>query len=89
MEGLEWAALDRLHQQGMIGDPKNKNKSVALTDDAVADAAAAFQRLVGVEDMGRAVPDCIHENASCPDWGGMRKRLCRYRVNIRNVAYIP
>jgi len=47
-KGFEWATLDRLHQKGMIGDPKNKNKSVALTDEGVADAAAAFQRLFSV-----------------------------------------
>jgi len=48
-KGFDWEALDRLHHKGMIGDPKNKNKFVALTDEGVADAAAAFQRLFGVE----------------------------------------
>jgi len=47
-KGFEWATLDRLHAKGLIDDPKNKNKSVELTDDGVADAAAAFQRLFGV-----------------------------------------
>ena len=46
---FEWATLDRLHQKGMIGDAKNKNTSVALTDDGVAKAAVAFQRLSGVD----------------------------------------
>jgi len=31
--------------KGLIDDPKNKNKSVGLTDEGVAEAAAAFQRL--------------------------------------------
>jgi hypothetical protein len=31
----------------MIDDPRNTNKSVALTDEGVADAAAAFGRLFG------------------------------------------
>ena len=44
-KGFDWAVLDRLHAKGLIGDPKNKNKSVALTDERVAEAAAAFERL--------------------------------------------
>ncbi len=47
--GFAWATLDRLHQQGMIGDPKHKNTSVWVTDAGVADAAAAFERLFGVD----------------------------------------
>jgi len=45
VEGLWVDTLDRLHQQGMIDDPKNKNTSVGLTDKGVVDAAAALQRL--------------------------------------------
>ncbi len=46
-KGFDWAALDRLHAKGLIDDPKNKNTSVGLTDEGVADAAAALQRVVG------------------------------------------
>jgi hypothetical protein len=46
-KGFEWATLDRLHAKGLIGDPKNKNKSVALTDEGVTEAVA-FQRVFGV-----------------------------------------
>ncbi len=49
----DWAALDRLHQQGMIDDPKHKNKSVVLTDEGVADAAAAFEHLFGIDGADR------------------------------------
>jgi hypothetical protein len=31
-KGFDWNALDRLHQKGMIGDPKHTNTLVALTD---------------------------------------------------------
>ena len=31
-KGHDWDALDRLHQKGLISDPKNKNKSVVLTE---------------------------------------------------------
>ncbi len=46
-KGFAWAALDRLHAKGMIDSPKNKNTSVALTDNGVAGATAAFWRLFG------------------------------------------
>jgi hypothetical protein len=46
-KGFDWTALDRLHEKGMIGG--SKNKSVALTDDGVAEAAAVFWRLFGVD----------------------------------------
>jgi hypothetical protein len=52
-KGFEWATLDQLHEKGLIDDPKHKNKSLALTDDGVADAAAAFQWLFGVEGDAR------------------------------------
>jgi hypothetical protein len=46
-KAFDWAALDRLHVKGLIDDLKNKNTSVGLTDEGVADAAAAFARVVG------------------------------------------
>jgi hypothetical protein len=52
-KGLDWAALDRLYSKGTIDDPKNKNKSVGLTDERVAEAAAAFQRLFGSDGDAR------------------------------------
>jgi hypothetical protein len=30
-KGLDWGALDRLHQKGLIADPANKAKSVVLS----------------------------------------------------------
>jgi Domain of unknown function (DUF6429) len=32
-KGHDWNVLDRLHQQGFLEDPKNKNKSVVLTEE--------------------------------------------------------
>lgn len=43
-KGFDGSALDRLHAKGMVSDPKNKNTSVALTDEGVAEVVAAFQR---------------------------------------------
>lgn len=44
-KGHDWAALDRLHAKGMIGDPKNKAKSVVLTEAGLAKAEAYFREL--------------------------------------------
>jgi hypothetical protein len=32
-KGLDWAALERLHVKGYIGNPKSKSKSVTVTDE--------------------------------------------------------
>ena len=44
-KGHDWEALDRLHQKGLIGDPKNKNKSIVLSKEGNQKAEALFQRL--------------------------------------------
>ena len=49
-KGHDWSALDRLHQKGMIGDPKSKAKSVVLTDEGRAKAAEYFRELFGKSD---------------------------------------
>lgn len=46
-KGLDWSALDRLHERGLIGDPKSKAKSVPLTDEGVALAAELFEQHFG------------------------------------------
>lgn len=32
-KGMPWEATDRLHDKGLIGDPRNKAKSVVLTEE--------------------------------------------------------
>ncbi len=44
-KGHDWEALNRLHEKGLISDPKNKNKSVALSKEGSQKAEALFQRL--------------------------------------------
>ena len=41
----DWDALNRLHEQGFIADPKNKAKSVVFTDAGRAKAEALFEKL--------------------------------------------
>jgi hypothetical protein len=45
-KGFDWAALDRLHEKGLIADPANKAKSVVLTDEGLARAEELFKALL-------------------------------------------
>lgn len=44
-KGHDWAAMDRLHQKGYIGDPKGKARSVVVTEQGRARAEELFHRL--------------------------------------------
>ncbi len=44
-KGHDWDTLDRLHQKGPVSDPKNKNKSVVLTETGRRRAEELFGRL--------------------------------------------
>lgn len=46
-KGHDWGALDRLHEKGLISDPRSKAKSVVLDADGIKAAEAAFRRLFG------------------------------------------
>ncbi|MER8548173.1 DUF6429 family protein [Mesorhizobium sp. M1169] len=42
---LDWNALDRLHEKGLIANPANKAKSVFLTDEGLRRAEELFRTL--------------------------------------------
>ena len=44
-KGFDWAALDRLHEKGLIADPANMAKSVVLTDEGLTRAEELFKAL--------------------------------------------
>ena len=44
-KGHDWEALNRLHAKGLIGDPVNKAKSVALTREGQKRAQELFEKL--------------------------------------------
>lgn len=44
-KGFDWDALDRLWKKGLIVDPKNKTKSVALTDEGLRRSEELFCKL--------------------------------------------
>ncbi len=44
-KGHDWDALDRLHQKGLLADPKNKNKSVVFTHEGHQRAEELFRQM--------------------------------------------
>jgi hypothetical protein len=46
-KGFDWAAMERLHQKGFITDPVRKTKSVAFTDEGLAESRRLFEKLFG------------------------------------------
>ena len=42
---IDWRASNRLHDRGLIDDPKNKNKSVIFTEEGLALARASAESL--------------------------------------------
>ena len=49
-KALDWDITNRLHERGWIGDPKNKTKSVVLTDEGLRMAEELFRKHFVVED---------------------------------------
>lgn len=43
--GHDWDSLNRLHEKGMIWDPKNKAKSVVLSDEVVKLSEELFRKM--------------------------------------------
>ena len=41
----DWDALNRLHDKGFISDPRNKAKSVILSDEGAKRSTELFERL--------------------------------------------
>ena len=46
-KGLDWEALNRLHEKGYIHDSRNKAMSVALTNEGAALSEELFRRHFG------------------------------------------
>ena len=46
-KGYDWEAMNRLHEKGFIQDPHNRNKSVVLTEEGMAQAKTLFQKHFG------------------------------------------
>ena len=46
-KGFDWDAMDRLHQQGYITDPRGKAKSVAFTEEGLERSERLLEELFG------------------------------------------
>ena len=45
-KSFPWDATDRLHERGLIDNPKTKTKSVVLSDEGLAEAEKSFRALL-------------------------------------------
>ncbi len=46
-KSFDWDAMDRLHQKGLISDPKSKAKSVLVTEEGQKVAKELFEKHFG------------------------------------------
>jgi hypothetical protein len=46
-KGHDWDAMERLHKRGFISDPKNKAKSVVLSEEGERRSRELFERYFG------------------------------------------
>ena len=44
-KGFDWEAMNRLHEKGMISNPRSKTKSVVLSDDGERRAKELFEAM--------------------------------------------
>lgn len=51
-KGFDFAVLDRLCEKGFICDPRNKAKSVVLTEEGLAKSKALFEKNFGGNKKG-------------------------------------
>ena len=47
-KGMDWDAMDRLHDKGYIGNPKSKAKSVTLTEEGERLSEELFKKHFGL-----------------------------------------
>lgn len=48
-KSFDWDTMDRLHEKGLISDPKGKTKSLCLSEDRFQKAEALFLKHFGME----------------------------------------
>ncbi len=46
-KSFPWEAMNRLHERGLISDPKSKVKSVVVSPECAAESARLFEELFG------------------------------------------
>lgn len=54
-KGFDFETMNRLHEQGLIENPVNKNKSIWLTTEGLERGRELADRLFGVRAQGEGV----------------------------------
>jgi hypothetical protein len=44
-KGHDWDALNRLHEKGLIDNPRSKTKSIVFTEEGLAESRRLFELL--------------------------------------------
>ena len=44
-KGFDWEAMNRLHEKGMIDNPRNKNKSVVFSEEGLRRSKELFEAM--------------------------------------------
>lgn len=58
-KGFDWGALDRLHEKGYISDPRGKAKSVAFTEQGLAQARRRLEDIFGMRADARTLDQLL------------------------------
>ena len=48
-KGFDWDAMNRLHEKGLITDPRGKAKSVVFTEEGLVEARKLLEKLFSAE----------------------------------------
>jgi hypothetical protein len=56
-KGFDWGAMDRLHQEGYITDPRGKAKSVVFTEEGLERAQRLLEELFNKDRDPNAAVD--------------------------------
>jgi Domain of unknown function (DUF6429) len=56
-KGFDWDAMNRLHEQGYITDPRGRAKSVVFTEEGLARAEQLLLKLFGKAAEPDGAPD--------------------------------
>lgn len=56
-KGFDWEAMNRLHDQGYISDPRGKPKSVVFTEEGLERAQRLLGKLFGKQAEPNAAAD--------------------------------
>jgi hypothetical protein len=56
-KGFDWDAMDRLHQEGYIADPRGKAKSVVFTEEGLERAQRLLEKLFSKKTEPNAASD--------------------------------